>query len=84
MLDNDIKVANSKKDFEKNCKEEFFVNMTKSVRTLHKKDNPSCHYSGYAFEYIPFKTLKDVERYEEKHADATPFKRCGNCFKKRN
>ena len=84
MLDSDIKVAKNKKAFEKNCTEDLFVNMTKSVRTLHKKGNPSCQYSDYAFEYIPFKTLKEVERYEKNHADATPFKRCGNCFKKRH
>ena len=83
MLNSDIKTANGGKAFGEECTTEFFVNMTKNVRTLHRKNCPSCQYSNYAYEYIPFRSLRDVEEYEKAHKDATPFKRCGNCFKKR-
>lgn len=82
MLEQDTKIAKTKKSFTENAGE-YFVNMGNMIRTLHKKDNPSCQYSHHAYQYISFESLKDVEKYEKAHKDATPFRRCGNCFKTR-
>ena len=83
MLNNDIIRVEGKKSFDEKCTGDYFVNMANNIRTLHKKNNSSCHYSCLSFEFIPFNSLKDVEVYEEIHKDATPFKRCGICFNKR-
>ena len=83
MLDSDIVNAQNKKQFD--LKEgQLFVNMNERVRTLHIAYCRSCQYSTYAFKYIPFSSLQEVEEYEKSHKDATPFKRCGNCFGKRS
>ena len=80
MLDNDIIIAKCQKDFDKEAKE-LFVNMQGNVRTLHKTNNKSCYYSRFAYSFLTFSNIDEVEMYEKKHKNATPFKRCGNCFK---
>ena len=83
MLSGDTIRVEGKKDFDEKCTGDYFVNMANNVRTLHKKNNSLCMHSSLSFEFIPFISLEDVKAYEELHKDATPFKRCGNCFKKR-
>ncbi len=82
MLDKDTLMASGKKEFDQKAKE-FFVNMQGNVRTLHKTNNKSCPHSKCAYSFLTFSTIEEVVAYEKKHMDATPFKRCGNCFKKR-
>lgn len=83
MLKSDVICVSGKKAFDEKCKDDYFVNMANNIRTLHRKNNPSCRYSCLSFEFISFKSLEDVKAYEEIHKDATPFKRCGICFKQR-
>ena len=64
------------KVFQKRSKD-YNVNMTKQQRTLHKKGN--CPYSKGMWEFIPFDTLEDVEKFEKEHV--VKFRRCGNCFR---
>ena len=80
MLNADVINVYSKEEFDQNVKA-LFVNMQNNVRTLHKTGG--CYYATYANQFIPFSSLEEVMQYESKHHDATPFKRCGNCFKKR-
>ena len=80
MLDKDTICVSGKKDFDKYVKE-YFVNMEKNVRTLHKTGG--CQWAKCASKFIPFSSMEEVEQYERLHADATPFKKCGNCFKRR-
>ena len=82
MLDKDVILVGSKNEFDTRCIKRYFVNMYKNVRTLHMKGCTSCQYSTFAEAFIAFDSLKEVEEYEETHKNATPFKRCGNCFKK--
>ncbi len=77
MLDHDILYAKGKQEFDENVSN-YFVNMTGNTRTLHK--TYSCHYAHWAYKFITFDTLEDVAEYEKTHQNATPFKRCGNCF----
>ena len=81
MLDKDIVVATSKKEFDA-ATDILFVNMCNNMRTLHKTYNKSCPYSKCASRFIPFSGIEEVEVYERQHKDSTPFKKCGNCFKK--
>ncbi len=80
MLDKDIIIAKGKKEFDKEAKE-FFVNMQGNVRTLHKTNYKSCPWSKNAYSFLTFSNIDEVEKYEKNHKNATPFKRCGNCFK---
>ena len=80
MLDNDIIIAKSKKEFEQQVKE-LFVNMQGNVRTLHKTNFKSCQHSKYASSFLTFSNMNEVEAYEKSHKNATPFKKCGNCFR---
>lgn len=56
---------------------EYNVNMTKKQRTLHKKG--SCPHSNGMYEFIPFDTLADAEKFEKEHN--VTFRRCGHCFR---
>ncbi|WP_026524717.1 hypothetical protein [Butyrivibrio sp. MB2005] len=80
MLDKDIIVASTHKEFADNVKE-YFVNMEKNIRTLHRTNG--CQWAKGAYKFITFSSLDEVEKYEIEHKDATPFRRCGNCFKRR-
>lgn len=80
MLDKDIICVSGKKEFDKYVKD-YFVNMQNNTRTLHKTNG--CHCAKCATRFITFSSLEEVKSYEKQHSDATPFKRCGNCFKKR-
>lgn len=80
MLDKDTIVVIGKTEFDKQVKE-LFVNMTSNVRTLHKTNFKSCPYSKMSNRFITFSNMKEVDAYERTHKDATPFKRCGNCFR---
>lgn len=77
MLERDIITAHRKQDFDANVKE-YFVNMKGNTRTLHKTGG--CYYATYAYKFITFTSMEEVEAYEKTHKNATPFKRCGNCF----
>lgn len=83
MLDKDIVSGLRGGEFQSSVGE-YFVNMTGYIRTLHKTNCKSCPHSSWAYSFISFNSLKEVEEYEKAHKDATPFRRCGNCFKKRN
>ncbi len=80
MLDKDIIIANNKREFDEKVKS-YFVNMEKNIRTLHK--TRGCYWANHASRFITFSSLSEVEQYEKQHKDATPFRKCGNCFKKR-
>lgn len=78
MLEDDIIYAKGKKEFDERVSN-YFVNMTVNARTLHK--TYACKCSKWAYRFITFDTLEDVAEYEKTHQNATPFKRCGDCFK---
>ena len=78
MLEEYILVAHRKKEFDEQVKE-YFVNMEKNVRTLHKTGK--CYWANYAYKFITFSSLDEVKEFEKTHRNATPFKRCGNCFR---
>ena len=80
MLDKDVIVVTGKQEFDENVKE-YFVNMENNIRTLHKTGG--CYYAKCAYKFITFSSLEEVERYEKMHKDATPFRKCGNCFRNR-
>lgn len=80
MLDQDIVYVKNKQEFDERVSN-YFVNMTNNARTLHKTYNRSCYYSNMANRFISFDALEDVAEYEKIYRNATPFKRCGNCFK---
>lgn len=70
----------TQKDFKKNAKN-YNVNIGKGFRTLHKKNG--CHCSTPLWEFIPFDSLEEVERFEKEHN--VNFMRCKNApcgFKK--
>lgn len=77
MLDKDIITASGKAEFDKYVKE-YYVNMTGNVRTLHKK---GCYLCPLAYSFITFDSKGEVDAYEKMHQNATPFKKCGVCFK---
>lgn len=81
MLDKYIITVRGRKDFEKKAKE-YFVNMTCAIRTLHKTNNQSCYHSHFAASFITFSSMAEIEDFENTHMDSTPFRRCGNCFRK--
>ena len=81
MLTTDIITVANKAEFDRYTKK-YFVNMCKNIRTLHITNNSKCHYSDFAIKFIPFSSLEEVAEYEVAHSDATPFRRCGNCFRK--
>ncbi len=81
MLEEFALIAAGKKEFDAQVKN-YFVNMTNNTRTLHKTYQRSCPYSKCSYKYITFDTLEEVKEFEKRHLNATPFKRCGNCFKK--
>ncbi len=80
MLEKNTIIVSSKREFDKKVKS-YFVNMENNMRTLHKTGN--CYYANCAYKFITFDSMDEVEKYEKEHKDATPFRRCGNCFKKR-
>ena len=80
MLNHDTIYVKSKQEFD-NKVSNYFVNMTNNARTLHKAYG--CYYAKMAYNFITFDTLEDVAEYEKLYQDATPFRKCGNCFKKR-
>ncbi len=81
MLDEYIETANNTNDFIKHAGV-YFANMEKNIRTLHKTGYRSCQYSSFAYQFIPFNSFEEVVAFENKHTDMTPFRRCGNCFRK--
>ena len=80
MLDKDIIYCISKKEFDKKV-DKYFVNMTGNARTLHKTGG--CCHAELCYAFITFSSEEEIEKYEAEHRDATYFKRCGICFKKR-
>ena len=80
MLDADIITASHKGFFDEK-KKKYHVNMSGNVRTLHITDYKSCPHSKNAFKFIPFESMEEIQEYERVNCNATPFKRCGNCFK---
>lgn len=80
MLDKDIIYVQGKADFDRLVKN-YFVNMENNIRTLHRTNG--CYYGKCASKFITFDSMEEVEKYEAIHPDATPFRRCGNCFRKR-
>lgn len=79
MLDEDILIASNGVEFRSKA-QEYFVNMTNNARTLHKSCNPKCYPSLFTTKFIAFGSEEEVKAYEVAHKDATPFRRCGNCF----
>ncbi len=77
MLEEYTVIGGSKKIFDQYSKE-LNVNMTKMVRTLHRK-NSNCPYSKNLSNFIPFNTLEEVSEFEKAHI--VQFGRCANCFK---
>lgn len=77
MLEKYIISGGNKKIFDENSKE-FNVNMTKQIRTLHRK-KCNCQYAKSMNDFIPFNSLEEVEDFEKLHN--VTFGRCGNCFK---
>ncbi len=71
----EIKIAHSKKEFDTNAKE-YVMNMTKNIRTLHKKNNPNCYYSKCFYEYVDFDNLEEVKKFPK------TYRKCENCFPK--
>lgn len=82
MLNEDIVIAHGKKEFDEKV-DKYFVNMLGNRRTLHITNSSNCPHSKCADSFIPFSTMEDVLKYEAIHKNATPFHRCGNCFKTR-
>ena len=56
---------------------DYNVNMTKQQRTLHIKGR--CPNSNSMYDFIPFDTLDDAEKFEKEHD--VIFRKCGKCFR---
>ena len=54
------------------------VNMEKNIKTVHKKDNPSCYYSS-PYNHVDFNSFDELEK-EFKKLNKT-FRKCEICFK---
>ena len=80
MLEKDTIQVKGKAEFDRNVKD-LFVNMTGNIRTLHKTNYKSCQYSKMSNSFITFSTEEEVEVYEKNNKNATPFRKCGICFK---
>ena len=80
MLDKDVIHVPGKAEFDKYAKC-YFVNMTNNMRTLHVTGK--CCKSKCCNDFITFDSMEEIEKYQKIHADATPFRKCGLCFKKR-
>ena len=81
MLDEYIISAKNNKEFQSQASR-YFVNMENNLRTLHKTGFKRCPYSKGAYRFLSFDTLDSVQEFEKNHKDMTPFRRCGNCFKR--
>ena len=80
MLEKYIKIAKSGNEFT-NQADKYFVNMSNNMRTLHITGCKSCQYSTYAYRFITFSAIQEVENFEKSHMYDTPFRKCRNCFR---